>query len=117
MNLRSTNPRTLATRLCDRSPCRIQVAAVLSDRKGRIFAWGWNHPGRGLGQHAEAHAISRANPRRLKGATITVMGQRPSKGRSVLSRPCDACMALINRAGIKTISYYDPKRGWTDEYR
>ena len=104
------DPRELVASLCNRSSCRIKMAAVLSDRWG-VFAWGWNGSGYdGMGQHAEEHAIGRANKNRLKGATITIAG----KGRKpVCSFPCiNRCLPLILKKRIKYIVFQDADGGW-----
>ncbi len=92
------------------------MAAVLSDNHG-IFAWGWNHgivDGEitGEGKHAEAHAISRANRRRLRGATLTVAGRYSKNNNHLLSRPCPKCLALAMKYGIKTIEYLTKDGSW-----
>ena len=100
----------LALILVKRSPCRIKMAAVLHDRKG-IFSYGWNSSGYdGMGQHAEEHAIGRANKNRLKGATVTIAG----RGRKpVCSFPCaDRCLSLILKKGIKRIVWQDADGDW-----
>ena len=103
--------RQLAIDLCTRSTCFVKMASVISDQIG-IFAWGWNAMGPyGLGTHAEDHAISRANRKRLHGSTITVAGFR--RGRYVLSRPCVRCYPLIVRMKIKTIEYIHPNGVWS----
>jgi pyrimidine deaminase RibD-like protein len=105
--------RALARDLCRRSSCQVQVAAVLVDRHG-IFAWGWNHCGlNGMGEHAERHALRRANPRRLCGATMIVFGVRKKNGHTVPSRPCKDCNAIVRRAGIRRVEYHSRDGGWT----
>jgi len=108
-------PKELAIDLLPRSPCGEKVAAVLVDKKGLIFGWGWNHPVSGknhdIGKHAEAHAVERANPKRLKGATIYVAGCRESNGVILNARPCDghrtyrtrntdSCLEMLKKRGI-----------------
>lgn len=111
MNTRCA-PRQLAADLCSRSACRVQVAAVLSDRHG-IFSWGWNHAGSGYGVHAEEHALSRANSRRLRGATLTIFGRYRINRHCVCSRPCEQrCMPLAKRVGIETIEYVIQNGAW-----
>lgn len=108
---KNVDPRWLAKELCDRSICAVRMAAVISDDEG-IFAIGWNSPGEdGLGLHAEEHAISRANRRRLKGARITVAGfRRTSK---VKSRPClEKCFPRIVKVGITEIDYHAKDGRW-----
>lgn len=87
------DPREIAETLLRRSSCAVQVAAVLSDRHG-VFAWGWNSMGSsGYGQHAEMHALERANRERLAGlgATMWVAARRKRNGHMVTARPCAAC--------------------------
>jgi len=104
------NPRQLAQDLLPRSLCNVQMTAVISDKHG-IFSWGWNSSGNGDGLHAEAHAISRANRRRLKGATITIAGVRKGRGK-VISAPCMVCLAIISACGIKSIEFHDKDGMW-----
>jgi len=69
--------------LMGRSRCHVQVAAVLADRHG-IFGWGWNSSGwDGYGLHAEAHALQRANRKRLAQATMWVVARRKRSGNPV----------------------------------
>jgi len=115
MNTRISR-RELAIDLCSRSACYIKVAAVCSDSHG-IFAWGWNSSGRdGNGQHAEEHAISRANRKRLKGCVVTVAGLRHRKSgiSYVFACPCkERCWPLLQRVGVKTIEFIHPDGHWT----
>jgi pyrimidine deaminase RibD-like protein len=117
-------PRDLALDLLDRSVCRAQVAAVLSDKRG-IFAWGWNHVASdGDGMHAEEHAVSRANKCRLTGAKLTVAGKYRKSGGIVLARPCEQkkakrgsvrnvpCMDLLKKFGIGTVEFRDKSGQW-----
>jgi hypothetical protein len=94
------------------------MAAVLSDTHG-VFAWGWNHPGPdGFGTHAEEHALSRANRRRLAGSTITIAGlrsgaQRSRSRRFVYSKPCaERCWPLLVLARVKTVEFVTPTGAW-----
>ena len=105
-------PRDLAIDLINRSSCRFKMAAVIADGWG-IFSWGWNSSGpSGMGMHAEEHAISRANRRRLKGATITVVGMN-ANGNWVLSMPCrERCLPLLMKVGIGHIVWMDKQGGW-----
>mgnify|MGYP001609009285 CR=1 FL=1 len=97
-----SNPRDLALDLLPRSACAVQVAAVIADHCGDIFAWGWNSSGPdGLGLHAEIAAIRRANRGRLKGATIYVASQRRRNGKTINSRPCDQCDRVIKKWGLE----------------
>ena len=81
------DPKELAEDLLPRSPCEIQVAAVLSDSYG-IFSWGWNHSRGRIGVHAEYHAILRSNRERLEGAKLTILGRYQRNDNPVLSFPC-----------------------------
>ncbi len=97
-------PKELAYDLLGRSPCNVQVSAVIEDSRG-IFVWGWNSVGDGDGLHAEIHAISRANRKRLKGSTIYVVGRRKKSGSIIFSRPCNNCWSFIKWVGIKDVYY------------
>lgn len=99
MNLSNKIPTDLAIDLLERSICAVQVSAVIVDSYG-IFAWGWNHAGNGYGCHAEAHAISRANPSRLSNASIYVAAKRYRNSKIVLARPCDDCMTHLKGLAI-----------------
>lgn len=95
---------------------KVQMTAVLSDRSGAIFSWGWANDW----QHAERHAIDRANPRRVPGATLTIAGRRTRSGNVVCSRPCDkpgrpSCLAFAKGAGITTIEYRTKQGEWIKE--
>ena len=103
------DPWQLSLTLIKRSACRVKVGAVLTDRYGRVFAWGWNHAGSdGLGLCAERHALTRANPKRLAGATIHV---RKHNGRQeARSQPCALCRDALTRAGVEVVHYLDERR-------
>jgi pyrimidine deaminase RibD-like protein len=91
----------------------VQVAAVVVDWNGRVMSWGWNNSGRdGYGEHAEAAAIRRANPWRLKGATIYVAGKR---SKPVMSRPCKDCLKLLAGYGISRAAYTIGHGDWFEE--
>lgn len=117
MNTR-VDRRELAITLCNRSQCYIKMAAVCSDRNG-IFAWGWNSSGKGYGQHAEEHAVQRANRKRLVGCTVTVAGKRPrgdgkNRWRFVFSAPCkERCWPMLVRLGVKTVEFIHSDGKWT----
>ncbi len=106
--------RALSMDICVRSTYKIQVGAVLTDKNGKIFAWGWNHPSvDGLTQHAEAHAVSRANHYRLNGARLTVAGRKQKNGNWVLSRPCERkCLPMVQNLGISEIEFITPSGNW-----
>ena len=110
--MKITTPELLAIDLLDRSICRVEVSAVLSDASG-IYSWGWNFQGLdGLGCHAEIHAIMRANRKRLNGSTITIAGRRRKSGNAVCSLPCMECMSAIVRNHIHRIEYRDKNGDW-----
>lgn|SRR6266853_2357516 len=95
MNLKA-HPTEIAESLLRRSICAVQVAAVLVDSWG-IYSWGWNSSGfSGMGQHAEAHCMQRANKRRVEGSVLYIAARRKRNGRTVTSRPCDDCRKLID---------------------
>jgi pyrimidine deaminase RibD-like protein len=94
-----------------------RMGAVIVDTSGRIISWGWNHMENGRSVHCEIHALNRANPRRLRGATLFVAGW--TKGnRPVLARPCDLdknprslvppCLPVIRKRGIARVVYSTP---------
>lgn len=108
--IKPSDPRKLAEALLSRSTCRIQVAAVIADAFG-IFSWGWNNPGRGFGEHAEAAAIRRANKARLDGSTIYVIGRRAERNKRVPAKPCLECMKLLKKWDLDII-YRDSDGEW-----
>lgn len=80
------------------------MAAVITDRRGRVIAWGWNHAGAdGTGMCAERHAIARANPARMLDATVHVRGSQ--QGKESASTPCRKCHEALTKAGIRRIEY------------
>lgn len=107
------DPRTLALDLLSRSDCMVQVAAVIADKTG-LLSWGWNSSGPdGFGLHAEAHAILRANKKRLAGSKIFVASRRKKSGNLLLSKPCPDCTRLLRAAGISAAIYInDPSGTW-----
>ena len=114
------DPRQLAVDLLARSVCSVQVGAVLSDRHG-IFSWGWNFPiVSETGTHAEQHAFLRANRKRLRGATLTVAGQRRkqcgvSSGPMVYAKPCqEICLPLAKKHGIDKIQFRNKLGEWEE---
>ena len=104
---RSRSAWEIARSLWRRSRCRVKVGAVLTDRRGRVIAWGWNHAGPdGLGQCAERHALARANPARVRGATIHV---RVWNGvNETVSAPCRRCHEALAEAGVRLVEYREP---------
>lgn len=105
-----SDPRELVLALLKRSPCIVQVAAVLEDGTG-VFAWGWNHSGPdGLGMHAEAHCLNRSNPHRLMCATMYVAARRRKNGRAVTAKPCPDCQRAV--WGVGRVIYRDGNGVW-----
>ena len=103
------DPWDLAGDLLDRSTCRVKVAAVIEDQNERIFSWGWNSCGpNGMGLCAEKHAIFRANPKRIQGASIYVRGWNGVS--ESISKPCMTCYDRIVAAGIKYVTYTDENK-------
>lgn len=111
----SLGPRKLALDLLERSQGKVKMAAVLSDRSGRIFSWGWNHDAR----HAEEHALSRANPRRIAGSTVTVAGRRAKSRNLVYARPCEKpgkeCLKMLRLRGVARAEYLTKAGTWEAE--
>ena len=112
MNAKKSS-RQLAVELLERSSYGVQMAAVLSDGHGN-FAWGWNYPSAdGMTVHAEQYAVSRANPKRLTGARMTVAGRRKKSGNWVYSRPCEQkCLPLLRALGIAEIEFINKEGDW-----
>lgn len=97
MKVKGENPKDVVTKLLKRSTCRVQVAAVLSDKKG-VFAWGINHMGSdGFGEHAEINCLKRANPKRVPGAVMWVAARREKSKNPVIARPCPACWPIARQ--------------------
>lgn len=95
MLVKNKDPKEIAEALLNRSVCAVQVSAVLADHFG-IFSWGINHAGPdGFGEHAEIHALSRCNRRRLSHATMYVAAQRQRNGKAVTAKPCEACQVAV----------------------
>lgn len=111
--LKPSDPRQLALDLIPRSTCCVKVAAVVCDAGDNIISWGWNHSGpSGMGLHAEAHAIQRANHARLWYGTVYVAGQY-SRGTNVNSKPCVDCQPLIDKYRMD-VMYRDKSGKWRD---
>lgn len=92
---------------------KYQFGAVILDRKGRMIAGGRNHfAGRRIEIadgfinktiHAEVHALSKVNLRRLDGASIIVYGR--TNVAAILSRPCENCWAVLKKLGFSKVFY------------
>lgn len=112
---KSRGARQLCLDLLRRSPCRVQMAAVVVDRRGHIVSWGWNHGH----THAEEHTFVRANPKRLPGAVLVVAGQRARSGNAVYARPCRKpgkdCWAQAKARGLAAVIFRDKEGRWIEE--
>ena len=110
---KNLKPEDLAIALLNRSRCMVQVAAVLVDTQG-VFSWGWNHEGPdGFGMHAEDHCMRRANPRRIREATLYVVAQRARNKKMVPAKPCEDCSRIVQRC--KRIIYRNSDGMWVKE--
>ena len=110
MNLKNQNPTEIVVALLNRSICSVQVAAALVDNMG-IYAWGWNHSGlNGLGMHAEAHCLRRANRSRFPESTLYVAAKRERNNKIVTARPCLMCQDLLTSIG--SVVYRDSAGNW-----
>jgi deoxycytidylate deaminase len=104
----------VALKVAKRSTFRHQMGAVIV-KGGRVLSCGHNqiryaaiprkHP---ESLHAEAAAILKSTKLRhdLAGSSIYVARYMPD-GSAGLARPCEHCMALIRRAGIKKVIWSD----------
>lgn len=110
--MRKSDPRQLALDLLDRSPCTVQVSAVLVSR-GRVSSWGWNHAGAdGLGEHAEIATIRRSNRNRLPGSEMIITGRRVRNGKIVVCFPCEDCLHRLQKNSVKTVHLQDRSGKW-----
>jgi deoxycytidylate deaminase len=112
MNTRR-DPKEIAETILNRSTCSVQVGAALADSRG-VFAWGWNHVGRGFGIHAEDHCLLRANVKRLAGATLYVASRRRRNGKIIMSKPCEHCQMLIDAYPLKRVLWRDSDGKWKE---
>lgn len=101
----------IAMRLLSRSKCAVAMSAVLSDHVG-IVCWGWNVPHNDSSIHAEQLCLKRANPKRIKGSTITIAGIRRKSGRLVAAYPCKQCLPLLRAYGVKRVQFHDKLGVW-----
>ena len=86
-----------------------KLGAVVFNRH-RIIASGYNRVFSTGADCAEQLAIKKAPNKLLKNATILVCRTRKN-GTFGMARPCDRCMSLINKSGIKKI-IYSAHNGW-----
>jgi cytidine deaminase len=111
--MRKGSGKQLAIDILGRSNCSVQVGASIGDNFG-LFSWGWNSEGfDGYGLHAEAHAILRANRKRLRNATIYIASMRRRNGKFVPSKPCEDCQKLIDKHNLRVI-WRDNDGEWRD---
>ena len=104
------SPKTICVDLLHRSPCRVQMAAVLVDQQQRVYSWGWNNNY----QHAEVHAIKRANPKRVSGSTLYLAGRRAKSGNWVYAFPCSSkCYKFVLRWGVTRLVSLGKDGVWT----
>lgn len=104
------DPKQLVLALLKRSVCAVQVGSVLVDAWG-AYAWGWNGSGlSGMGEHAEAAVIRRANRRRVSGSVLYVAACRRRNGKPVTARPCHDCQRLIRE--VRAVIYRDGSGEW-----
>ena len=104
-----TPPWRAAIQESKKSQHRFKIGAVIAKGK-RILARAHNtrktHPKFGSGEystlHAESHAIYKAIRQgiNIKGSTIYVYRHNNN-----LAKPCECCMCLIKKYGIKEIVY------------
>lgn len=107
MNTRC-DPKQLVVRLLQRSSCNVSVACVIADNYG-IHSWGFNNPGQGFGEHAEAMAIRRANRKRLKRSTLFTAAVRRKNNRTVTAQPCEKCARIVK---VQKVVYRDKHGVW-----
>lgn len=112
MFLHNNHPTEIAVALLTRSICSVQVASCLADNEG-VYAWGWNSMGwTGMGQHAEAHCLSRANRKRLAGSTLYIASNRKRNGRVVTAKPCSECQTQLQNCNGLHVVYRDGEGTW-----
>lgn len=106
------DPKEIAEAMITRSSCHVRVGAVLVDKAGNVFSWGWNSMGLdGFGQCAEIHCIKRANRARLPGSVMLIAGERARNKKAVPAKPCTRCQRWLDRWKIKAI-YRDSNLEW-----
>jgi deoxycytidylate deaminase len=99
-----------AHKLAGRSPMkRFGVGAVIVNGNKEVST-GWCHQSdlqltEYISIHAETHAIYRANPKDLDGATIYIVTRSVKSNNRSIGKPCVRCAAMIHDAGIERIVY------------
>lgn len=114
----------IATKVANKSPfLRHRLGAVIV-KGSRVLSTGYNEirytkEFRNPTVHAEQAAILKLLKQQrfndLNGADIYVTRISPG-GNSVLSKPCDMCMGLIQAVGIKNV-YYTNTKGISERIR
>lgn len=109
MRVKGMPPQELTLQLLKRSGCKVQVASVISDKRG-AFAWAVNHAGDGFGMCAERECLRRANPKRVAGAVLWVAARRRKSKGIVTAMPCAACAPAVK--GCLYVMYRDKNGTW-----
>ena len=86
-----------------------KLGAVIFNRH-RIISAGYNRVYYNGSNCAETLAIRKAPPKLLRGTTILVCRVNNS-GSFGMAKPCNRCMKLIIKSGIKKVIYSTPD-GW-----
>lgn len=106
------NPKEIAEAMVNRSRCGYQVGCCIADKDSRVISWGWNSEGKGFGLHAEAHALLRGNPQRMRGGILYVASRRKASGSVIYSKPCIGCQILIQAKGIAKVYWRESSNVW-----
>jgi len=96
---------------------------LLFYRGKKVISKGWNYyipninsnnassmynSGKKISIHAEEDALRKADPRKLKGASLYVV-RRSCTGDLINSKPCERCSSIINsymkKYGLKAVYY------------
>ena len=105
-------PTLIAETILNRSICSVNVGACLVDRFG-VFEVGWNSMGSsGMGEHAEASCLRRANRKRLARSTLYVAARRQKSGNTLTARPCFECQRILG--GVGKVIYRDGLSKWRE---
>lgn len=96
---------------------KVRMGAVIV-KNGKPISVGCNqkksHPSAPVcGLHAEASAIRYAGKANLRGSSIFVYRERKD-GRLGMARPCEHCVELLKKNGIKWMWYTTPEYPWFD---
>jgi deoxycytidylate deaminase len=99
------------------------MVVLFMGKKNKVVSQGWNYyirnissnnanlmykKGKKVSIHAEEDALRKADPRKLKGASLYVV-RKSCTGDLVNSTPCDRCSSIINscmkKYGLKAVYY------------